>query len=375
MTVIVRMAQGALDLARHRLDNGLVADGLRCLERLVDLPGLPSSTRARAHFLIAKTQLEWGQFECAQEHMEAAVQLEPASAEYHFHLARCYESDENASPKLALRHFRWAHQLDSSDKKKQTALGLHLVRSGNAGAGLRLLERAYCDCGTDPEVVRGFLEALFIAGRFADAELVLKQVVYRKPDCQQFDALVGEFRARLVSVAPEIWLRSAGADERMILPFRNFSRPEPVDDSPPSVILDESMELDEVLRRFGKEYWERVFDNLELNGVSPASRRRAAIVRTLLDSQALRRVVKRLSIHARRLLRNAVRVGGCLPTGALLQNTGPEAPPADYARPLIQLGLMYVGRLPQRRSKGIVQVAIIPADLRQQLAESLFVRN
>jgi hypothetical protein len=64
-------------------------------------------------------------------------------------------------------------------------------------------------------------------------------------------------------------------------------------------------------------------------------------------------------------------MGGYVPAAALFQTEGPDAPPPDYAQPLLSAGLVFFGR-PVR---GRVMMAAVPVDLLGKLMKILRIRK
>lgn len=269
--------------------------------------------------------------------------------------------------------------------------------------GLRLLQQTYVEQGTDPVVVENFVEGLLEADRLDDAELVLKQSVYRNRDDSRFQALRRRMGIRLYAERS----RRPGKPSRRVrsntlLPFRNSDFGQPAKPrgprkpplkpgksvesgarsvnapsppwSPSEAIFEPQMAISDILKALGSAYTHQLYDNLGLIGKGTPAAQRTEIRAVLAERSFLSSLVKGLPTDSRKLLRTVVRAGGYVPASVLFQNTGLDAPPPDHAQPLLKSGLIYFGKSAANRRTKAALVAAIPSDLLTALASVLRVK-
>ena len=139
--------------------------------------------------------------------------------------------------------------------------------------------------------------------------------------------------------------------------------------APAPLRLSPESSLKEILKAGGRAYTERVYHELGLMGKSRSDHQRAAVCTVLMEKAFLASLVRRLPASSRKLLRTVVAAGGFVPMTVLFQNTGPDAPPPDYAQPLVACGLVYFGLDgSSRRKANPPSVAVVPVDLLHKLA-------
>lgn len=396
MVATLNMSRQLLELGRDHLADRRTTEGLRVLRRLLDLPDVPPAVAAEANFLMAQVYFERTSFNQAEERLNEALAQTPEHADSHYLLGRVMELEGDGSQRRALAHFAHARKFAPADARKQSAYGLQLARTKNAGKGLKLLERAYAQQDADPAVVEDFVEGLIATNRMRDAELVLTQACYRHPGEHRLRELRRRFHLR--ALAGEVERRpTAGDDEPCILPFRTFAAPgrirvrtrrhQPVAApaattarpaagaqaaAPTSAGGGSGALLVDLLRRIEADSLRQLYAAMGLGGKDAPADQRAEIVKRLLDRSFLRGIVKRLPTASRRLLRTLIQAGGSVPAAVLFQTSGPEAPPTDYVQPLLTQGLVFFHRQPRAAAQpDRPMMATIPVDLLERLAAIL----
>lgn len=397
MSGTLRFESRLIDLAREYLEGGRLAACREVLSRVLSFPSLSPQDAAEANYLLAHVHFETSNLDHAAESLRASVRDNPTNAEYQFLLAQTLEEADESHE--ALDHFAAAVRLDPADGRKVAGYARVLARVKDASQGLRLLGSAYRSHAAEPSVVEEVVECLLENDRFDDAELVVCQTTYRYGSDRRFRRLRDRFRAR--SLEARLFRKARGSDGASeILPFRNPAslslnkpggarrpkRDQSTDGVPaqkdvpakPSasgpVAMDEGMTLTEVLRRAGSSCVAGIYDTLGLFGKLDEQERRRDVVGALSDCDNLAAIVRRLPSASRRLLTSVVRLGGYVPATAAFQTTGPDAPPPDFAQPLLAAGLMYFGRSTKRRAKTNPLMLVIPIDLLGRLARVLGVK-
>jgi tetratricopeptide (TPR) repeat protein len=404
MVAVLNMARQLLDLGRSHLDHYRTTEALRVLRRLIELPDVPPRIAAEASYLIAQIHFNRSEYDEARGSLSEALATDPSSAECHFLLAQSNDLDESGDDEDAVSHYAAAARLAPDDARKQAAYARKLVETKTSKKGLQILEQAYADHGSDPIVVENFVDALIEAGRLEDAELVAAQAAYRNSDDPRFGDIRRRFQQRLreIRLFDRVKLPRPGR-HRWKLPFRNFGsspssrrrRPTRGGDgsrkrsrghansdgsgkeppasaaSRPAPLLHPHMTLAQALKQAGSQVTAGIYETLGLIGKRRPHLQRAEVTAALRQRAFLHSLTRRAPAESRKLLRTVVRAGGYVPAAVLFQNTGPEAPPPDSVQPLLQSGLLFLGRQPGR---GSGMVAMVPVDLLERLASVLRIR-
>jgi hypothetical protein len=254
------------------------------------------------------------------------------------------------------------------------------------------MQSAYADHVDDPQIVAAVVDGYMDQNRWDDAELVIRQVMYRHGQDARFRRIHDRFRAAFcemrlrqptVEVAPSECVpyrnpalmasskpggaRRPDRDEtprRPQKPAASSTRSEPP-------VIDEGMSCLELLRRSGTAASATIYDALGLLGKEEPREQAADVASFLADADTLAHLVRGLPLASRRLLKTLVSMGGYVPAAALFQTEGPDAPPPDYAQPLLSAGLVFFGR-PVR---GRVMMAAVPVDLLGKLMKILRIRK
>lgn len=403
MAPILNMPQQLLELGRTLVSNHQFAEGLRILRRLLRLPELSPNIAAEANYLIAQVSLQRADYSEAKEALKEAIERDPKNARCHYLFARSHEYDyEDGCEQESLEHYATACALAPDDGRMASAFALKVTRVQDQERGLGLLTDCYRTHGDDPAVVEDFVNGLMDAGRFDQAELVVTQAVYRNDGDDRFRNIRRRFNNRLREEKLFGSYQSSDGDPQDILKFENFeSAPANVSDRPPKPrgpkppakkkradvqapeqsepnspaklpTYGPQMEISAVLKQSGTAFVAQLYEQLGLMGKTRADLRRKEIQTVLLQRSFLKSMIKRFSPPTRKLLRTIVQSGGYLPANVLFQNTGPDAPPPETSQPLLQCGLLYLGR-EQSRGRGAKpgMVAVVPVDLLERLAEVL----
>jgi tetratricopeptide (TPR) repeat protein len=394
MDAIIPLTQGLFNLGADLLKRRRYSEGVRILRRLLETPDLAPTLAADANQLLATVHYEHHDYAQMRRAAERSLRSNPENADAHFLLAEAAAKDElRQEPAVALEHYGKAAELAPDDVEKQSAFALQLVRSEKAAAGVAVMEKTYSRHGGDPRVVSDFAQTLIEADRPDDAELLVVQACDRHGGDGRFSRLRQTVRQR-------IWdrriTRGDGdstprrGEARSTIPFRSFGGPDsprprgnrrvyslsastPKAKAPPvgPPVLTPKMTIADVLRRLGKNAALAVGEALGLFGKEAPKDIRREISAAFAEHAFVRRIVQSLPTETRRLLRTVVRAGGYMPASVLFQNTGPDAPPPDYAQPLIEQGMLFFGREKASSSK---LVALVPADLLAALAKALRVK-
>jgi Flp pilus assembly protein TadD len=391
MEAIIPLTQGLFNLGADLLKRRRYSEGVRILRRLLETPDLSPTLAADANQLLANVHYEHHDFAQMRRAAERALQNNPENADAHFLLAEAAAKDELCpEPTIALEHYGKAAELAPDDVEKQSAYALHLVRSKKSAVGVAVMEKAYARHDGDPRVVSDFAQALIEADRPDDAELLVVQACDRHNEDRRFSRLRQTVRQR-------IWHRRIeGGDHRndeprSTIPFRSFGgsdspRPrsnrratfsmtspnlKPKSPPPGPPVLTSSMSIGDVLKRMGKGAALAVGESLGLFGKEAPKDVRKEISAAFADQPFVRRIVQSLPTETRRLLRTVVRAGGFMPASVLFQNTGPDAPPPDYAQPLVEKGMLFFGR---EKASSPKLVAMVPSDVLLPLAKALRVK-
>ena len=329
----------------------------------------------------------------AEQSARLAVNASADNPEYHFVLARVLEEDGDAD--AALSHYAVAARLAPHDDRKVLQYARVVAQQKSPTRGVRLMQTVYARQSDDPEIVASVVDGLMANDQMEEAELVVKQAMYRHGDDQRFRLIRDRFR----SLRCEMLLtRSArGTDgSSEVIPYRNpavlamgkpggakrpdrdeslSSRKESIKRSGPiqPIAIDEGMTTLEVLRRSGAGVTASIYDSLGLLGKVDSDSQAREIAAFLTDADSLARVVRELPAASRKLLKTLVQLGGYVPATAVFQTTGPGAPPPDFAQPLFATGLASFGRTTRKRRQPMV--ISIPIDLLGRLARILKVKG
>lgn len=396
MPSILKMPQHLLDLGRTYIDNRQTAEGLKILRRLLNLPQVPPTIAAEANYLIAQVNLQHCAYTEAKLALKEALQQDPNNARCHYLFAQSKE--ELGAEEEALEHYRTAYALAPHDGRMASAFALKVTKVQDREGGLKLLQSCYQTHGDDPAVVEDFVEGLIAAGRHDEAELVVIQAGYRNEGDERFRDLRRRFNNRLRH--ERLYGEPRQADEpRDILRFENFGldspapkppqqkprgqkRPAMVDEVAETVETTDSstkvpsfgpgMSLNAVLKQSGTEFVSRLYEQLGLMGKTRVDLKRREIQTVLTQRSFLASLIKRMQPSSKKLLKTVVQAGGYVPASVLFQNTGPDAPPPEYTQPLLQSGLLYIGKEQGKRGrKEATMMAVIPTDLLERLADIL----
>lgn len=397
MSGTLRFESRLIDLAREYFDAGRLSACREVLSRVLSFASLPPDEAAQANYLLAQVHFETSDIENATQSLRESVRANPNNADYRFRLAQALEESEESQE--ALGHYAAAVRLDPGDGRKVTGYARVLARVKNADQGLRLLGCAYRSHGAEPAVVEEVVEGLLENDRLDDAELVVRQASYRYGQDHGFRRLRDRFRTR--SLESRLYRKPINCDGASeILPFRNPSnlslskpggarrpkRDENFVAAPASkessthpaargpIAVDEGMTLPEILRRSGSSCVAGIYDNLGLMGKTDPSQRSRDVVGALSDNDNLASIVRGLPLASRRLLKSVVQLGGYVPAAAVFQTAGPDAPPPDFAQPLLAAGLVYFGRSTKRRANKNPLMLVVPIDLLGRLARVLRVK-
>lgn len=404
MPPILNMPQQLLELGRTYLSNGRNIEGLRILRRLVRLPNVSPRISAEANYLIAQDSLRRSAYSEAKEALQEALERDPKNARCHYLFAQSHEAEqaEQDSVDKSLEHYATACALAPDDGRMASAFALRVSRVQDRQRGLVMLRECYQRHGDDPAVVEDFIEGLIEAGEYDRAELVVTQSLFRNDGDDRFRDIRRRLNNRLREERLFGGYRPADQDSQDILRFENFSssptqqsksdkpakprgqkpprktpevQEEPVTNKAEAVkvpVYGPQMNLAAVLKQSGTVFVSQLYDQLGLMGRSRADVQRKEIQTVLLQRSFLKSMIKRFSPSTRKLLRSVVQSGGFVPANILFQTTGPDAPPPDYCQPLLQSGLLYMGKDQGRpRSASSEMVAVVPTDLLEKLADVL----
>lgn len=395
MAGTLRFDSHLIDLSRSYLDSGRIDAALSLLNRILSMPSLPPERAAEANFLLARARIAASQLDAAAQSLRRTLERTPDDADSHYLLAQALDqSNEGAD---ALPHYAKAAQLDPADGRKVASYARALARKKDRGRGVRLLQSAYADHASNPDVVEAVVQGLVENDEIEEAELVVAQSAYRHGADHRFRRLREWVRIRTLETRLYGGVRgSDGASE--VLEFRNpesnsqrkpggAKRPRR-DGEPPEgpaeaprprpasrpVALDQGMKLVEILRRSGAAQVGAVYENLGLIGKRGSADQIAEIASAFAEQETLAAVVRDLPRASRKLLKTLVQLGGYVPASAVFQFDGPDAPPPDYLQPLVAKGLAYFGRSTKSRRSGGAMVVATPADLVGRLARVLKVK-
>jgi tetratricopeptide (TPR) repeat protein len=395
MEAIIPLARGLLELGTDLLKRRQYSEGVRILRRLISLPGTTPADLAQANRLLAEAYFAQADFASSRTAAASAITNDPTDSEAHFLLAQATALDvHHPNPESALEHLSKAVELSPDDNRKQAALGLQLVRARKRNRGLKILSQLYSRDRSDPQIIGDYATALIEADRADDAELLVIQASDRYPGDARFRRL--KQRVKQQTIRWRLERRRSRPSGGMIIPFRNFERPEsnrprgqrrpsiqpiheqpdynhqPIHDSPPMIASD--MTLADVFRKLGRARTRMIANHIGVIGSTSGSVRLQEIVHSLRDTVFLRRLVQSLPIDSRKLLRTLVQSGGFVPANVLFQNTGPDAPPPDYVQPLLAAGLCFFGVDSNRNDSSRELVALVPRDQLASLAQVLGVK-
>lgn len=380
MSDTLALVPSLLDTCSELLKSNRIDDARRLLTRLLNRADLTPAVASRANFLLARLQYHDSQFADAQEMAARAVDTEPGDADHHFLLAQAIEREAERDPKgeedvydRILHHYRAAHELDPNDPLKAVALGRCLLRGGDE-QGLQLLERAFSEHPTMPNVILALIDGLIESGRGQDAELLITQVSYRCEDLPECRTLRDQLRQR----ARELRLfhphsRREDDEQVEIIPFRSFGTGARTSAAESTrrvhVMADEStttLGLREILASMSNQEVRALSERLRLKGRRSAADERDAIARHLSNDRVLSDLIDALPVDSRRLLFSLCQIGGKTPLDAIFQLTGASQPPADYVQPLVRVGLVYLSDSCENDSSGSLW-AEVPTDLAERI--------
>lgn len=403
---VIDFATGLFELAEDQLRRRRPGDAARTIRRLLGQHGLSPQLAAKANLLLAKTHFIQEDFAHMALAARDAVDSEP-TAESHFLLATALEAYGDEYCEDALDHYRHAATLDPEDGKKKATYARRLIAAGKERQGVALLESTFAEHPSDLAVVDECVDGLLDADRVDDAELLVAQACRRGEGGGRFERSSRRWKQRIWEKRLFAEPRRPAPKARHILPFRSFSTPPtsgPNEDRPrgetgrgrrdrgpkdmtpapdkaepesaasigATLKLHADLTIQEILQQGGAELTAAIHETLGLLGSPRGERQRRRIAAALQQKSFLVSLVRRLPTATRRLLRTLVRAGGFVPLAVLFQNTGPDAPPPDYAQPLVAHGLVFFGVDAKSRAKaGAPLVAMIPGDIIDRLALAL----
>jgi hypothetical protein len=395
MSGTLRFHSLLIEQASSFLRSGRPDAAIALLNRVLSMPALPPDRAADANYLLAQACFAASQLDAAADSLRQSLERKPDDADCHYLLAQALEQSDHGGE--ALPHYAKAVQLDPADGRKVASYARALARRKDRGRGVRLLQSAYADHASNPEVVETVVQGLVENDEIDEAELVAAQSAFRHGADHRFRKLREWVRVRTLEA--RLYGRARGSDgESEILAFRDpasnslrkpggakrpnrdgeppagpKSHPKPRPASRP-VALDAGMSLVEILRRSGAGQVAAVYENLGLIGKQGSADQIADIASAFAEQETLASIVRDLPRASRKLLKTLVQLGGYVPAGAVFQFDGPDAPPPDYLQPLVAKGLAYFGRSTKTRRGGSSMVVATPADLVGRLARVLKVK-
>ena len=393
MSSIVSFQRQLIEQAQAHVEQGRYTQAASLLERIIHHPRLDPQTAAEANFLLSQVRFACADMSGAEKSARLAVNASADNPEYHFVLARALEEDGESDE--ALSHYAVAARLAPNDNRKVLQYARVVAEQKSPSRGIRLMQTVYARQSDDPQVVASVVEGLMANDQMEEAELVVKQVMYRHGDDQRFRLIRDRFRALRCEML--LCQKSRGSDgSSEVIPYRNPAvlamgkpggarrpnrddandPPKPVAKRPVAVepiAIDEGMTTLEVLRRSGGGVTASIYDSLGLLGKVDSDSQAREIAAFLADADSLARVVRELPVPSRKLLKTLVQLGGYVPATAVFQTTGPDAPPPDFAQPLFAAGLASFGRTTRKRRQPMV--ISIPVDLLGRLARILKVKG
>jgi len=390
---IVSFQRQLMDQAKAQIERGRYSEAALLLDRVIHHPRLEPEMGAEANFLLSQIHFACADVSEAEKSARLAVSASEENPDYHFILARALEEDGDDDE--ALNHYAVAARLAPEDSHKVLQYARVVARQKSPSRGVRLMQSVYARQCDDPAVVASVVEGLMANEQMEEAELVVRQVMYRHGDDVRFRRIRDRFRSlRCEMLLGRKPIGSDGSSE--VIPYRNpqvlamgkpggARRPNRDESTPPPkppvkrpvsfdpIAIDEGMTTLEVLRRSGAGVIASIYDSLGLLGKVESDSQAREIAAFLADADSLARVVKELPAASRKLLKTLVQLGGYVPATAVFQTTGPDAPPPDFAQPLFASGLASFGRTTRTRRQPMV--VSIPVDLLGRLSRILKIKG
>ena len=168
---------------------GRYADAAAQLEKLI--PQVPKSFET--HELLGIVYASMSQDEKAVEHLEAAVRLQPNSAEARTNLATSLSRAGKMGP--AGEQFRKALELEPENTTANHNLGEYLVHSGKLAEAIPFLEKAEHSASSSYDNGYDLATAEMLTGRLADARKVVENMIPKK-DAGELHNLLGQIEER-----------------------------------------------------------------------------------------------------------------------------------------------------------------------------------
>jgi Flp pilus assembly protein TadD len=390
---IVSFQRQLMNQAKAQIDRGRYSEAAHLLDRVIHHPRLEPEMGAEANFLLSQIHFACADVGEAERSARLAVNASDENPDYHFILARALEEDGDENE--ALNHYAVAARLAPEDSHKVLSYARVVAKQKSSSRGVRLMQSVYARKSDDPSVVASVVEGLMANDQVEEAELVVRQVMYRHGEDVRFRRIRDRFRSlRCEMLLGRKAMGSDGSCE--VVPYRNprvlamgkpggARRPNRDDSTPPPkppvkrpisfepIAIDEGMTTLEILRRSGGGVIGGIYDSLGLLGKIESDSQAREIAAFLADADSLARVVRELPTASRKLLKTLVQLGGYVPATAVFQTTGPDAPPPDFAQPLFAAGLASFGRTTRNRRRPMV--IAIPVDLLGRLARILKIKG
>jgi len=143
-----------------------------------------------------------------------------------------------------------------------------------------------------------------------------------------------------------------------------------------SIVMRERVPLTAILNKYPSQWVDGICRNLGIS-ITGKKRDKSKWISDLLNSPALKEVVKRLPEGSRKALAFVLGRGGSVPLGTLgsafdfkVGIWWSEKPPTSLAGRLRALGLLVVGRVPGKGGR-MAWTAMVPMELRGPLSEAL----
>ncbi len=343
MPTILSFAQGLLDLAaaEARRRPELARKALRTAA------GLPPHATAAWRGLAELNERE-GNLAAAREAWREVLARAPEDGSAHSELAR----------------------LLAAEGRFEEALG-HDARAATAGSnpdpaahGLRLLR-----VGRTDEALAGLRAALAAEPNNTAVRAALTAATQAEQEPRTLRFPTGEAAARPTNAAPPPGAVGGrtGGEGASGGQQRNTPRPRSAAPAAGLPKLAANVTLAACLKGWGEARISALRERLGLLPKESPAAARAELAAVLQDEGTLRPLLAGLPAPARRLLKSLVKLGGFAPAAALFQTAGPEAPPPDFAQPLLDLGVLHLGA----DARGENLVAAIPATLLAPVSAAL----
>lgn len=193
MNQTIPLVESLLVKGRNLYKLGIQQKAFHIYEKLSGFRQLPTRATRESRLRLAALFFRKRKYRRTRRLLASLLIQEPNCAHYHYLMGRVAGVDVRLDPRLAVRHYRLALQLDPENPRYLSSFGLFALRNGKNNLALKLLRKAFQFAPTDALVLTHYLKCLRQLHRIDEARLVLNCCRFRLGKTTWFQNLHRDF--------------------------------------------------------------------------------------------------------------------------------------------------------------------------------------